>query len=245
MSSAAFATALALSIGAALRPRAALRRPIALVARSEPLTPNQPAGPLDVGGRPCSPAGRPTTAVMLGFRRPAILTPADLAEWCDALSRAVRSGATLTHAVRSVSAPAAVAEALSPALLALERGVPLTTALAAPLGRSPHLDLVLVVLRTCSTHGGAAAEPLDRAAAALRQRAAVDAERRIHSAQATVSARVMTLLPGAMLLVLAATSDATRAVIASPTGGVVITIGAALNVAGWLWMRRLISGVGR
>jgi tight adherence protein B len=170
---------------------------------------------------------------------------ADLASWCDALARALRGGTTLHHALRTVAPPQGAAESLAPALLALERGLPVGRAVADVRGASSDLDLVLVVLRACADNGGAAAEPIDRAAAALRQRAALAGERRTHSAQARMSALVMTLLPGAMLFMLAASSASVRAVVLTPVGLVVIAAGAVLNVAGWSWMRRLIGSAAR
>jgi tight adherence protein B len=107
--------------------------------------------------------------------------------------------------------------------------------------RSPDLDLVLVVVRACAEHGGEGAEPIDRAAAALRQRAALAGERRTNSAQARMSALVMTCLPLAMLALLALTSRSVRAASTSPAGLVAIALGAMLNLAGWAWMRRLIA----
>jgi tight adherence protein B len=178
-------------------------------------------------------------------RAPSPVEPSALAAWCDALARALRGGATLRHALSSVEPPASVAPQLAPALLALARGASVTAALADVDARSPDLDLVLVVLRACAEHGGAAAEPIDRAAAALRQRAALAGERRTNSAQARMSAIVMTCLPGAMLALLALTSHSVQAVATSKSGLAVIGAGIMLNLAGWRWMRRLIASATR
>ena len=135
-----------------------------------------------------------------------------------------------------------VADTLAPAVLSLDRGGSVATALAQVDARSPHLDLVLVVLRAVAEHGGAAAEPIDRAASALRQRAALIGERRTQSAQARLSAIVMTFLPGVMLAVLILSSSSVRTAVASPVGLGAIAAGALLNAVGWSWMRRLIAG---
>jgi tight adherence protein B len=169
------------------------------------------------------------------------IEPDALASWCDALARALRGGATLRHALRSVAPPTCVASDIAPALLALDRGTSVSAALDYIDARSADLDLVLVVVRACAEHGGPAAEPIDRAAAALRQRAALAGERRTNSAQARMSALVMTSLPGAMLALLMVTSHSVRTVTVSPVGMLVIGAGIALNVAGWRWMRRLIA----
>jgi tight adherence protein B len=175
-------------------------------------------------------------------RRPPAADPVELAGWCDALARALRGGDTLHRALRGTAPPGCVAGALAPAMLALERGTSVAAAIDEVDSDSPHLGLVVVVLRACADSGGAAAEPIDRAAAALRQRAALDAERANQSAQARLSAIVMTLLPGAMLLVLLATSGAVRATLLSPLGALLLGTGAVLNLCGWTWMQRIIGG---
>ena len=163
-----------------------------------------------------------------------------MATWCESLARAVRSGATLVAALRSIDPPAAASTVLAPVLLRLERGGRLGDALDTS-SSSPHLNVALTVLRACAVHGGPAAEPLDRAAATLRSRAADAAERRTQSAQARMSAIVMTVLPIAMLAVLIATSSTTRSAVAGPAGSAIIAAGVALNIAGWRWMRRIIE----
>jgi tight adherence protein B len=190
----------------------------------------------------------PTVGAGDGFRRrlsrrrtSARIEPAELAAWCDSLARALRGGATLRHALCTVPPPASVEARLAPTLLALERGASVVAAFSNVDVRSPDLDLVLVVVRACAEHGGEGAEPIDRAAAALRQRAALAGERRTNSAQARMSALVMTCLPLAMLALLALTSRSVRAASTSPAGSVAIAFGAMLNLTGWVWMRRLIA----
>jgi tight adherence protein B len=171
--------------------------------------------------------------------------PGALAAWCDSLARALRAGITLRHALCTVPPPACVAPQIAPVVLALERGASVSTALADVAAGAPDLDLVVVVLRACAEHGGESAEPIDRAAAALRQRAALAGERRTNSAQARMSALVMTCLPGAMLVLLVVTSRPVRGAATSPVGLFVLSAGIVLNLAGWGWMRRLIAGATR
>lgn len=178
-------------------------------------------------------------------QRPAVPGPDDVARWCTDLARATRVGVSLTAAIRDTAPPAAAADAVAELALALDRGAGLASALAQTAERCadhPDLQLALTVLRACAEHGGPPAEPIDRAAATLRARAADLADRRTHSAQAQLSARVMTLLPVAMLAVLLITSAAVRAVLVQPVGVLVVAAGAALNVAGSRWMRRIIGG---
>jgi tight adherence protein B len=212
---------------------------VALAARFRPAAPVRRVGNRAAHTRP---ARRLPGVPRRLLHRRSTLDPAELAVWCDSLSRALRAGSTLHQCLRTVAPPTAAARQLEPALLALERGASVSSALAALDVSSPHLDLAVVVLRACAEHGGAAAEPIDRAAAALRQRAALDGERRTHSAQARMSATVMTLLPGAMLALLLATSASVRSAVAQPGGLAAVALGTALNAAGWWWMRRTIEG---
>lgn len=167
--------------------------------------------------------------------------PAGIAAWCDALADDVRSGATIGAALRSHDPPPG--SRLVRIRDGLRRGLPLATAVE---GAAHTADerVVTTVLAAIARHGGEAAQPLDRVAATLRRRAADDAERLTQSSQARLSALVMTLLPGAVLLLLVATSPSVRATIATPFGAAVVVLGALLNAVGWWWMRRLIGARG-
>ena len=167
--------------------------------------------------------------------------PEQVAAWCDALARAVGGGATLAAAIRTVEPPTACAAAVGSIRLALERGASLNDACSS--GPQPEaLQVAITVIRACATQGGPAGEPLSRTAAVLRGRAADAAERRTQSAQARMSAIVMTILPICMLALLLFTSRSVRLFVASPTGLAVMVAGAALNTVGWRWMRRLVTG---
>lgn len=176
-------------------------------------------------------------------RRPRPVTEAALATWCDELASQVRSGSSLSAAVRGTHVPVPEFQQV---VLALDRGEPLgravTAARAASTRRDPNpaLDVVLAVLAATATHGGPAALALDRVAATLRRRSADAAERRVHSAQARMSAMVLTLLPGAVLGFTSATMPATRAAMVSPAGIACVVAGAVVNAAGWWWMRSII-----
>ena len=101
--------------------------------------------------------------------------------------------------------------------------------------------LAFAVLRSCARFGGPAAAPLERAAATLRARDAVAAEQLAQSAQARLSARVLTLVPIALLLLLGLTDPKVRAAVGTPAGVAVVTLGAVLNLCGALWMRQIIG----
>ena len=122
------------------------------------------------------------------------------------------------------------------------RGESLVAALdTAGIDPSSASGLTVAVLRSCARFGGPAAAPLERAAATLRTREAVLAEQRAHSAQARLSARVLTLIPIALLALLAATDGTVRTAVVTPAGAAVVALGAVLNGLGSLWMRRIIG----
>jgi Flp pilus assembly protein TadB len=206
----------------------------------------RPVAPRNVGataGVPnaARPFGAAATLRALTRRRQPVVDAMAAATWCDELARAVRAGATLTAALRAGTMSAGVQPVVGSICLSLDRGQLLADALRPVETDSPHLDVALTVLRACAQHGGPAAEPLDRAAATLRARAADHADRLTQSAQARMSAAVMTCLPVAMLALMTITSRSVRGAVVSPVGLLAIGVGAILNVSGWLWMRRTIN----
>ena len=162
----------------------------------------------------------------------------ELARWCETLARAVRGGDALRTALERVEPPPATADSLTELLRPGARS-------DRSGGDDPDVAIVLAVVTACLDHGGPAAEPLDRAAGVLRSRAAERAERRVQSAQARLSATVLTWLPIAVLGVMFTTSSAVRRVVISPLGATVVTVGAIVNVIGWWWMRRIVERAAR
>lgn len=219
------AVALAVVLAVTTRPRRPPRRP----RRSDTADPGDVSagrGPADDGSRRRhrSSARGPDGAALV-------------AAWCEALARAVRGGSSLTTALSTTAPPAGDARIVLRATRDLER----TGRFALPPDRCPaDLALASAVISAVLTHGGPAAEPLDRAADVLRGRAAERADRRVQSAQARLSAQVMSILPIAMLLVLATTSSSVRMVLATPIGIGSIVLGGVVNCIGWAWMLGVI-----
>lgn len=143
-----------------------------------------------------------------------VVTALEIAGWCEDTARRVRSGDTLTAASDRPR----------------------------PDGETADLRLVDGVLADLAQHGGPAAEVLDRCAERLRARAADRREVRLQSAPARLSARVMTLVPAITLGLLTATAPGVRSHLTTTPGIAVLMAGAVLNLAGWWWMRRLITG---
>jgi tight adherence protein B len=194
---------------------------------------HEPVGAADVGRRVSRHGVR--------FGRRARLCDDDVAAWCDDLARLVRSGSSLAAALRSAAPAPALASIVAPIGLALDRGDSVAGATRRVVSSNASVDLALGVVHACADLGGPAAQPLDRTASTLRARAADLAERQVHSAQARLSAVVLTLLPGAALGLLLTTSQHARAAVLGPAGAICLGAGAALNAVGWWWMRRIIG----
>jgi len=222
-------------VGDRLRLRPPPRRPVALTGPD-----NEWAGRTGGAGL-AGWVGRFTTDMRRRRADDAAVGPEHVAVWCDGLARSIRSGSTLASAITDVEPPPPCAETVESIRLAMRRGVSLRQACA--IEPCPaDLTVALTVIRVCAEHGGPAAEPLSRAAATMRGRAAEAADRRTQSAQARMSAVVMTVLPICMLCVLLATSGSVRLFVVSPAGFGVVAVGSTLNLIGWQWMRRLVGG---
>ena len=107
-------------------------------------------------------------------------------------------------------------------------GGSLLAAFAAMVGAAAHL-------------GGSVSIPLERFAVVMRQRVSDELERSAQSAQAKLSARVLTMVPLAMLALLLVTDADVRRVVAAPAGAAVVGLGLALNTLGGWWMRRIVA----
>lgn len=234
-----------------------------LAARLRPTPRRAPAAPAPTNGGDATPRRSSVPGRVAGRfdtlrRRPSTdVEPADVAEWCEALAREVRSGTSLHESVAGTEPNAdAMAHVVSPHRHRLARGEALVDAVRPGRGgidgtghgapeESRDVRLALDVIAVCSSVGGSAAAALDRTAAALRQRAADRSERRAQAAQARLSAHVLTVLPLAMLSLLLAVDGDVRSAVATPVGAAVIVAGSTLNGVGWLWMRAVVARGGR
>jgi tight adherence protein B len=189
-------------------------------------------------------------AISLGTRRPSArgrhrAEDDDVAAWCEQVARAVRAGYSLGHAVVEAAAAApAGAAAFKPVVRALGKGRGLGDALDETVVEDPSSapGLVVPVLSACAELGGPAALPLERVAATLHARSAERAERQTTSAQARLSARVLSTMPVGVLALLSVAEPAVRSTLTTPAGVACVLAGAVFNLAGWCWMRRLIGG---
>ena len=172
---------------------------------------------------------------------------ARLAALLHGMSRALRSGKTLPDALQLIAADRTIAGAgLRRAARRVHDGSPVHEEIdrwATALG-DRDADLVRAVVNTGAATGSSLATSFDRAAASLRERADLQREIAALTAQARASAMLLTLAPVAFLAVVAMTDSRVVAFAATTgVGRLAVSCGVALDVVGWLWMRRLTAAV--
>jgi tight adherence protein B len=180
-------------------------------------------------------------------RRPVLAD--DVAPTLHDLARTMAAGSTLASAITELPdhATRPFARVVREALVRHTLGTGLGDAVAGlgaeRAGPSPEAALGLTVVEVTARHGGAAAASLDRAAAAVRERRAVVAERAVHSAQARLSTLVLSALPVVFALWTALTDRRVAGfLVGSALGGACLLLGVSMNLAGWCWMRRIVRG---
>jgi tight adherence protein B len=158
----------------------------------------------------------------------------------DELAADVRSGGALRGALESAAtaqsaqAPASSRSRIATSILdAIDRP---TKGVTTPA----HVAVATQAITAALLLGGSQALALDSAASLLREHQAIALERAAHSAQARLSARVMTIVPVAFTAWVLLTNDQARAATATPLGSAALATGALLNVTGWMWMRRVV-----
>jgi Flp pilus assembly protein TadB len=163
----------------------------------------------------------------------------DYASVLDAIALQVRSGSSLAAAiVDEVDGSSPLGEIGD----RLTAGGSLVEVLAEVVPSDADLALAVQALSATAHLGGPIAATLDEAAAVLRERTAARAERRAHSSQARLSARVLTIVPVGFAVWSAVASRSTREIYVSTfAGGVCALSGLALNLVGWQWMKRIIG----
>jgi Flp pilus assembly protein TadB len=172
------------------------------------------------------------------------------ADFLDHVERNVRLGRSLRSGVLDAHAhlPAGrLREALGHTVLYCRTGAPLEELIARDNSASvdsPDITFVVQSLAAAAAGGTGTAHALERASWVLRERHVVREERRVHAAQAVLSARVMSWMPIGFGAIMLLTSPSVRKVVLfSPLGLVCVVIGVALNLIGRRWMGRITGAV--
>ncbi len=164
-------------------------------------------------------------------------------EWAallDRMSAEVRIGASLSTAfAQAMAGGAVVGRVVRPGIAVASLAEPEK---ASATGAVPDDEVLTAhAIGTAHALGGPVAATLDATAAQLRERVALRAEAQVHSAQARLSARVLTAVPVVFCLWNVATSGPVRQVWLGPVGTACALLGGGLNLVGWWWMRRIVA----
>lgn len=166
----------------------------------------------------------------------------------DALARSIRSGASLSQAVReaATAVPGPVGADLSRVSSSVGRGVTLEAALRDWVARNdrPAVRLAVGALGLASQTGGPPARVVEDVATALRGRQHLEREAVALAAQAKLSAVVVGVAPiGFALLACVVDRRNAHLLFGTPIGIGCVTVGLALDAVGALWMRRISASV--
>lgn len=172
----------------------------------------------------------------------------DAEQWAallDSMSAEVRTGSSLSAATQhAVARHQPHGRLLHPtATIATLTTMAGTRAQPAGTDAGADADEAVVVQAICAAQslGGPVASTLDTASALLRERAVIRSEAQAHSAQARLSARVLTGVPLVFAGWSLASSRSFRAALFSPVGLASAALGGLCNLVGWWWMRRIVT----
>lgn len=104
-----------------------------------------------------------------------------------------------------------------------------------------HESRLFLLLQHSLVQGVFIASALEQSSALLREESRHHSDVVTASAQARSSARILTLLPFAVFVLLILTSSTTRREITTLPVLVVLTFGIAFNRLGWLWVQQLVK----
>jgi len=174
---------------------------------------------------------------------------AALATLLEEVASGVRAGTSLLVSLRDVASVARpmAANGLSGALARVDRGATLVDGLEhwRDTADDAPSRLSAKVLAHVASLGGADPRPIEAIADSLRERVALRGELRTQAAQARASAVVLSVLPPAFLLVVAAADgDVADVVLRTPLGWGCLATGLVLDLTGALWMARIVRGAG-
>ena len=166
--------------------------------------------------------------------RPRAPTADEWAAVLDGVAAEVRTGSSLAVALQQALARYQPhGKAISPSATLV--------AIANAKVTDPDEAVVVQAISAAHSLGGPVAATLDAASALLRERAAIRGEALAYSAQARLSARVLTGVPLAFAGWSLLTSRSFRTAVLSTTGLASALIGGMCNLVGWWWMRRIVG----
>jgi len=167
------------------------------------------------------------------------------ADAVGALAAAVRSGASLTQAVRYATTEAAppVRDDLTRIVAQLDTGIALEQALRSwpDVRPSANVELVVGALELHRRSGGDLPAVLDQVVGAIRDRVSITREVRSLTAQARMSAWILGCLPVGFFAFLWLTSRRDiEGAMSTPVGIACVLAGLLLELGAFAWIRKLL-----
>ncbi len=166
-------------------------------------------------------------------------------EALDTLARAVRAGHAFTTALELVAGEAAhpVSEEFRKTFEEQKYGLPVRDALHNLARRIPLLDLkffVTAVMLQRET-GGNLAEILDNLSYLIRERFKIQRQVKVHTAQGRMTMMLLMMLPPAVGVAMATlVPDFVKPLFVDPVGQTLLVIAGALQILGYMLIRRVI-----
>ena len=186
------------------------------------------------------------TAVVRVLRRRRLRTIAlQFPDGLDALAMALRSGLSITQAIAVVAEqqPAPLAQEFALVSRTQRVGLSLDEALANFTRRAPldEIAMLIVTIRIARETGGTLAEALDRLAATVRRKLALEGKIRALTAQGRIQGIIVALLPPFLMLALLWLQPETmRLLFTTPVGWATLGAIGVLECIGYLLIRRIV-----
>lgn len=162
-----------------------------------------------------------------------------------ALAISLGSGHSLAQALRFVGnhAQEPVKSEFMKVSCSIACGVPAAEALDAMIEhlKAPGLDLVALALKVSQRTGAPLKDMLGEASRMVGERIELERRLEVKTAQARMSARMVALMPIAMIGVLTLISPDFRDGLASTTGTVSVGIALVLNLMAWMAIRKIME----
>lgn len=171
-----------------------------------------------------------------------------LPDCIDMCARALRAGYSLVAAIGIVAeqAPEPARAEFADVFRKQNYGLPVRDAFLETLERVPSSDLRVFVtgIMVQRDTGGNLTEIFDRIVLVIRERLRIKGEIRVHTAQGRMTAWILTLLPGALLLIINLIDPGySRPMFQDPLGRKLMYAGSGLQLIGGLVVRRIVNGI--
>jgi len=169
----------------------------------------------------------------------------ELPDVIEMIGRSLRSGASLAQALREAVAdgPPTAAGELATVVSGIARGQAPDHALRAWVARTsrPEVRVVAASLALASRNEAGTTQALDGVSHSLRDRAALAAEIRSQTAQASASMQALAFLPLLFLgLDVLGSQQTSQFLMREPVGQLCLVAGLVLTAVGWWWMATIV-----